>query len=218
MREKSYIRSRDEFNHWAGTKVMQAANWRLAFFSSLALSITLALCLISVLQKSQVRVMVANVDSSSGKIINTELLQSVLKPESIWIQRILEDLIVRGRTVTSDGLVLKENLNYLFAHASKKTVAYLNSYFGKAENDPGNIAKTMGRKTIEVKSSNWLSSRTIQINWVERLWDKQGELLARENWQGTISYEVVPPRSAEFAYKNIFGIFMTHLDWQKVRS
>ena len=201
--ETPYQRAAQAWDERIGSARVQARNWRLMAFGSLALSCGLAGGLVW--------------QSARGTIDKLGQAQAVAPasagyrpsdPEIAWhLARFIEDV----RSVPTDPVVLRQDWLRAYDYTSQTGALALNDY--ARTDDP--FAK-LGREQVSIDVSSVIraSPESFRVAWSERHY-KDGALAETQRWSAIVTVSLQVPHEADRLRRNPLGLYVTALNWSK---
>lgn len=208
-----YARAAQAWDERIGSARIQASNWRLMAFGSLALSTGLAATVVWQARSGSVVPWVVQVDrlGQAQAIAPADAGYSPSDPQVAWhLARFIEEV----RSVPADPVVLRANWLTAYQFTTDRGAAALND-FARA-NDPFALLGKEQR-TVEVSSVIRASPNSFRIAWVERRY-VDGQIAATERWSAILTITLQPPRDVERLKQNPLGIYVHALNWSKELS
>lgn len=193
-----------------GTARVQARNWRLMAFGSLALSIGLAAGLVWQSAQSRVTLFVVEVDKLGEVQAVAPAIRSY-QPIDAQIAWYLARFITDVRSLSIDPVLVRRNWLEAYAFATDRAAVFLNAE--AQANDP---FKSIGDRSVSVEVTSVVraSDTSFQVKWTEQTY-RQGSLAATEHWTAILSTVVETPRSAEALRRNPLGLYVTGIAWSR---
>jgi type IV secretory pathway TrbF-like protein len=208
--ETPYQRAGQVWDERIGDARVQAKNWRLAFFSMLALSSGLACGLVWQSARSTITPWVVQIDKL-GQAQAVAPAQADYRPTDPQIAWHLARFIEQVRSVPADPVVLRQNWLEAYNYVTDKGALALNDY--ARINDPfGKIGKA--QIAVEVSSVIRASNDSFRIAWTERHYVDDA-LAATERWSAIVTIVVQTPTDADRLKKNPLGLYVHALNWSK---
>ena len=208
--ETPYQRAGQVWDERIGDARVQAKNWRLAFFSMLALSSGLAGGLVWQSARGTITPWVVQVDKL-GQAQAVAPAQADYRPTDPQIAWHLARFIEQVRSVPADPVVLRQNWLEAYNYVTDKGALALNDY--ARVNDPfGKIGKA--QIAVEVSSVIRASDDSFRIAWTERHYVDDA-LAATERWSAILTIVVQTPTDADRLRKNPLGLYVHALNWSK---
>ncbi len=209
-----YLAARREWDERYGDLITRARNWRLialvcAVAASLGTGGTLWLS-----ARSRVVPFVVLLDNlsrpvASGIADQTEGSDDRLKRASIfsWIENL--------RLVTTDGVAQRKAINRVYAQIASGSEAqtFVSDFY---RGDPPFKRAQTETVSVEVKSVLPTSDRTYEVEWEETARDLYGAVKTKQQWKGSFSIVLSPPRDEGEARVNPLGIYVTQASWSRV--
>jgi type IV secretion system protein VirB5 len=208
--ETPYMRARQVWDGRIGSAVVQAKNWRLAFFGSLILSGAMAVGWYWQSARGTVVPWVVQVDRL-GDVQAVGPATGDYKPGDPIIARDLANFIKDVRSISSDPSVLRQNWLDAYRYLTDKAKLTLNEY--AQTNDPfSKIGKE--QVAVEVASVIRASDRSFRIEWIERHYT-DGTLASSQRWSAIVTVVIQPPHDKTNLNLNPLGIYIDAINWSK---
>ena len=208
--ETPYQRAAQAWDERIGSARLQARNWRLMAFGSLALSTALAGALIWQSSRSSVTPWVVQVDRL-GQAEAVAPAVTGYKPTDPQIAWHLARFIEQVRSIPADPVVVRQNWLRAYDYTTDRGALALNDY--ARANDPfGQVGKV--QVGVDVSSVVRASPNSFRVEWVERHYE-DGVLTATQRWSAILTVVLQPPRTAEDLRKNPLGVFVHALNWSQ---
>lgn len=208
--ETPYQKAAQVWDERIGSARVQAKNWRLMAFGSLALSFGLAGGLVWQSARGTVVPWVVQVDRLGQALTVAPAAGDYqpADPQIAWhLARFIED--VRG--LPADPIVLRQQWLRAYDFTTDRGAAGLNDY--ARTNDPfANLGKL--QISIEVSSVIRASPASFRVAWTQRIFEN-GSLSTTERWTAILTVVVQAPRDAERLRKNPLGIYVNAINWSK---
>jgi type IV secretion system protein VirB5 len=208
--ETPYQRASQVWDDRIGSARVQAKNWRLMAFGSLALSAGLSGALYWQSLNGSIVPWVVQVDRL-GQAQAIAPATADYQPSDPQIAFYLARFIEQVRSIPADAIIVRQNWLRAYDFTTQAGALALND-FARA-NDP--FAK-VGRQqvAIEVSSVIRASPSSFRIAWIERRY-QDGSLASTERWSAILTVAVQPPRDADTLRKNPLGIYINAINWSK---
>ena len=193
-----------------GSARVQAQNWRLMAFGSLALALLMAGGLVWRSAQSIVTPYVIEVDQA-GQVRAVGEAAAPYQPSDAQIAFHLARFVTDVRSLSIDPIVVRQNWLEAYDYTTDKGAATLNDYARAA--DP---FSRIGQHsvTVAVNSVVRASDASFQVRWTERRY-VNGEAAGLERWTAVLSIVLQAPRSEERLRKNPLGIYVNGLSWSR---
>ena len=210
-----YQRAEQVWDDRIGNSRQQAANWRIAAFASMAVSLVSVCGVIYLGQLPKTEVEVVQVDQLGNAAYTGPAGQSMAdwRPTEKQIEFHLRRYIRLTRSLSSDMMVVRQNWIDAYHYIADEAVNQLNSEARVLT--PFQRMKTE-RVSLAIEDTLRLSPDTWQVDWREQIWSTKGDMLNQEHWRGTFKIEMLVPDSQEKIKKNPLGMYITHYAWSKV--
>lgn len=208
-----YQRAAQAWDDRIGSARVQARNWRLAFFATLALSGGLAGGLIWQSLRGTVVPWVVQVDKF-GEAQTIGPADATYRPSDPQIAFHLARFIEQVRSIPVDPIVLRQAWLRAYDFTTDKGALALNGY--ARSNDPfAQIGKF--QVAVDVTSVIRSSDESFRISWTERRY-QDGALADTSRWSAIATVIVQAPSSPDDLRKNPLGLFVNAINWSKELS
>ncbi len=208
--ETPYQRAAQVWDDRIGSARLQARNWRLMAFGSLALSMGLSAALVWQSANGSVVPWVVQVDRL-GQAQAVAPATADYQPNDPQIAFYLARFIEQVRSIPADAIIVRQNWLRAYDFTTQAGALALNDY--ARANDP--FAK-VGKQQVAVEVSSVIraSPSSFRIAWIERRY-QDGSLASTERWSAILTVTVQPPRDADTLRKNPLGIYVNAINWSK---
>ena len=193
-----------------GSARVQAKNWRLMAFGSLALALLMGGGLLWRSAQSIVTPYVVEVDHA-GQVRAVGEAASPYKPNDAQIAFHLARFLTDVRSLSIDPIVVRQNWLEAYEYTTDRGAATLNDY--ARTNDPfAHIGQSS--ISVEVTSVVRASDTSFQVRWIERSYTNAVPS-GLERWTAVLSVVSQPPRTEERLRRNPLGIYVNGLSWSR---
>ena len=208
--ETPYQRAAQVWDDRIGSARVQAKNWRLMAFGSLALSAALSAGLFWQSMNGSIVPWVVQVDRL-GQAQAIAPATADYQPNDAQIAFYLARFIEQVRGIPADAIIVRQNWLRAYDFTTQAGALALNDY--ARSNDP--FAK-VGRQQVAVEVSSVIraSPSSFRVAWIERRY-QDGSLASSERWSAILTVAVQPPRDADTLRKNPLGIYINAINWSK---
>jgi len=208
--ETPYQKAAQVWDNRIGSARVQAKNWRLIAFGSLALSALLTTGMIWQSAQSRITPYVVEVEAN-GSVRAIGPAQENFKPSDAQIANQLARFIKDVRGVSIDPVVVRENWFEAYNFATDQAAVTLNAYAKK--NDP---FADIGQRsvTVDVISIVRSSDDSFEIRWKEKRY-RGGALMGSDTYTAILSIILQQPRDTTSLHKNPLGLYVHSLNWSK---
>nr|WP_212648155.1 conjugal transfer protein TrbF [Ameyamaea chiangmaiensis] len=208
--ETPYHRAAQIWDDRIGSARVQAKNWRLMAFGSLALSAGLSGALFWQSMNGSIVPWVVQVDKL-GQAQAIAPATADYQPNDAQIAFYLARFIEQVRSIPADAIIVRQNWLRAYDFTTQAGALALNDY--ARANDP--FAK-VGRQQIAIEVSSVIraSPSSFRIAWIERRY-QDGSLASTERWSAIVTVAVQSPRDADTLRKNPLGIYINAINWSK---
>jgi type IV secretory pathway TrbF-like protein len=205
-----YQRAAQIWDDRIGSARVQAKNWRLMAFGSLALSAALSAGLFWQSMNGSIVPWVVQVDRL-GQAQAIAPATADYQPNDAQIAFYLARFIEQVRGIPADAIIVRQNWLRAYDFTTQAGAQALNDY--ARSNDP--FAK-VGRSQVAVEVSSVIraSPSSFRVAWIERRY-QDGSLASTERWSAILTVAVQPPRDADTLRKNPLGIYINAINWSK---
>lgn len=208
--ETPYQRAGQVWDERIGSARVQARNWRLMAFGTLASSCGMAGALVWQSLQSRVIPYVVEVDrlGEARAVTEAERGYTPSDPQIAWhLARFIEHV----RSVSLDPVLMRQDWLSAYDFATSRGARVLGEYARKA--DP--FAR-LGERTVSVQVTSVVraSDRSFQIKWTETAYERGSEA-GTSHWTGILTIVTKPPSSADALRKNPLGIYIDAIDWSR---
>ena len=201
---------------WAeriGSPRVQAKNWRLAFFGTLALSGGLAAALVWQGVRGTIVPWVVQVDRL-GEAQAVAPADATYQPTDPQIAFHLARFIEQVRGIPDDPIIVRQNWLRAYDFTTDKGALALNDY--ARSNDPfAQVGKV--QVAVDVSSVIRASADSFRVAWTERRY-QDGALAGTSRWSAILGVAVQQPRTPDALRKNPLGLFVHSINWSKELS
>ncbi len=213
--EDPYKSAELEFVNRFGSRVKQAANWRIAALSSLLGNIIILALLSYLVLSKETKIVAVKVSELSG---DYEYLGQISKkdysPSEKQRKEFIREFVVGVRGVSLDPVVIRANLIMSFGRVLGGAKTKLSEYINKHNDSP---KKVYGNGTVTVQNVRMLkinNSSSYQVRWEEKRYDKRGSRRKKQNMSAILTIEQKEPSTDENLLKvNPFGLYIVDFSW-----
>ena len=208
--ETPYQRAGQLWDERIGSARVQARNWRLMAFGTLALSALMSGALIWQSLQSRVTPYVVEIDrlGEARAVSEAEASYRPTDPQIAWhLARFIENV----RSVSLDPVLMRTQWLSAYDFTTQRGAQYLGDYARSANPFAG-----IGERTVSVQVTSVVraSERSFQIKWTETPFVR-GAQGGVSHWTGILTIVSKPPVSAETVRKNPLGIYVDAIDWSR---
>jgi type IV secretion system protein TrbF len=208
--ETPYQRAAQVWDDRIGSARVQARNWRLAFFGTLALSSGLTAGIIWQGARGTIVPWVVQVDKF-GEAQAVAPADAGYNPTDPQIAFHLARFIEQVRAIPADPIIVRENWLRAYDFTTDKGALALSDY--ARANDP--FAK-IGKEQVAVDVASVIraSADSFRVAWTERHY-QDGSLAETTRWSAILTIAVQTPRTPDALRKNPLGLFINAINWSK---
>jgi type IV secretion system protein TrbF len=205
-----YQRAAQAWDDRIGSARVQAKNWRLAFFGTLALTGALTGGLIWQGARGTIVPWVVEVDKL-GEAQVVAPANAEWQPSDPQVAFHLARFIEQVRSIPADAIVVRENWLRAYDFTSPQGALALNDY--ARSNDPfAQVGKI--QVGVDVTSVIRASTDSFRVAWVERRY-QDGSLAETTRWSAIVTVTIQTPKTPDALRKNPLGLFVTAINWSK---
>lgn len=208
--ETPYQRAAQAWDDRIGSARVQARNWRLAFFGTLALSSGLTAGIVWQGARGTIVPWVVQVDKF-GEAQAIAPADAGYNPTDPQIAFHLARFIEQVRAIPADPIIVRENWLRAYDFTTDKGALALSNY--ARANDP--FAK-IGKEQVAVDVASVIraSADSFRVAWTERHY-QDGSLAETTRWSAILTIAVQTPRTPDALRKNPLGLFINAINWSK---
>ncbi|GBQ88590.1 conjugal transfer protein TrbF [Asaia krungthepensis] len=208
--ETPYQRATQVWDDRIGSARVQAKNWRLMAFGSLALSAGLSAALVWQSTSGSIVPWVVQVDKL-GQAQAVAAAVADYRPTDPQIAFHLARFIEQVRSIPADAIIVRQNWLRAYDFTTQAGALALNDY--ARANDP---FTKVGKQQIAVEVSSVIraSPDSFRVAWIERRY-QDGSLASTERWSAILTIALQTPRDAEKLRANPLGIYVNAINWSK---
>jgi len=205
-----YQRAAQVWDDRIGSARVQARNWRLACFGSLALAGGLASGLVWQSARGTITPWIVEVDKF-GEARAVAPADADYRPTDPQTAFHLARFIEHVRSVPADPVVLRKDWLSAYDFTTASGAQALNDH--ARNNDPfAEVGKV--QVAVDVSSVIRASKDSFRIAWTERRY-QDGSLVETSRWSAILTVTHLPPRTPDALRRNPLGVFVTALSWSK---
>lgn len=205
-----YQRAEQVWDERIGSARVQAKNWRLMAFGSLALSAGLSSALVWQSLSGSVVPWVVQIDKL-GQAQAVAPANADYQPNDAQIAFHLARFVEQVRSIPADAIIVRQNWLRAYDFTTHGGASALNDY--ARANDPfGKVGKQ--QIAVEISSVIRASPSSFRVAWIERRY-QDGSLSSTERWSAILTVAVQPPHDADTLRKNPLGIYINAINWSK---
>ena len=208
--ETPYQRAAQVWDDRIGSARVQARNWRIMAFGSLALSAGFAAALVWETARGTVVPWVVQIDRL-GQAQAIAPAAADYQPSDPQIAFYLARFVEQVRSLPADPIIVRQNWLRAYDFTTSAGAIALNEY--ARANDP--FAK-VGKQQIAIDVSSVIraSPTSFRVAWTERRY-QDGALADTARWTAILTVLVQTPSDADTLRKNPLGIYVNAINWSK---
>ena len=208
--ETPYQRAGQLWDERIGSARVQARNWRLMAFGTLALSSAMSSGLIWQSLQSRVVPYVVEVDRL-GEARAVSQAEADYQPTDPQIAYQLARFIENVRGVSLDPVLMRRNWLQAYDLASELGAIFLGEYAREREPFPRMVEQTA---SVQVTSVLRASTKSFQVKWTESEYER-GSQTGSSRWTAILTIVTKVPRTADDLRRNPLGIYVDAIDWSR---
>ena len=208
--ETPYQRAAQVWDDRIGSARVQARNWRIMAFGSLALSAGFAAALVWETARGTVVPWVVHIDRL-GQAQAIAPAAADYQPSDPQIAFYLARFVEQVRSLPADPIIVRQNWLRAYDFTTSAGAIALNEY--ARANDP--FAK-VGKQQIAIDVSSVIraSPTSFRVAWTERRY-QDGALADTARWTAILTVLVQTPSDADTLRKNPLGIYVNAINWSR---
>jgi type IV secretion system protein TrbF len=214
--QSPYMRARQEWDERIGAAVVQAKNWRLAFFFLALITALILLGLLYQLKQHRVVPVIVGLDKERGEPVVIGKASDVpYRPKLQEIKFFLSQFITCVRSVPTDPVLIKQNWLRAYQFLRRDAANVLNDITQKDIESP---LKKIGLETVIAKPISVTQvgdGNSYQVRWEETRYDSSGIAVDRFIMNGVFTIQIDPPATEKTLLANPLGIYISHFQWSR---
>lgn len=208
--ETPYARAGQVWDERIGSARVQARNWRLAAFASLALAGGTSAGLVWQSAQSRLIPYVVEVDRlGEARAVNEAVTDyRPTDPQVAWhLARFISN--VRGSSL--DPVLVRRGWLEAYEFTTQRGAQFLGDY--ARANDP---FSRIGERTVSVQVTSVVraSDRSFQVKWTETAFER-GVQAGASRWTAILTIVTKAPTNADVLRKNPLGIYVDAINWSR---
>ncbi len=212
---ESFINAQDSWNEVYGRQVSEKRNWRnLCFVMGLLLLFSISGL---IWQKSQSKVIpYVVVLDKAGQELYTGVADKSSVTDAKVIKQEIGLFIKKNRLTSVDRQLMRQNIDWIYAHMLPNTAALkkMNAHF--RENNPFETVNTQTKIVKKINTILPVTENTWSTEWLEITRGiSDGEITATEKYSAIITIIKKAPETDKQLELNPFGIWITDIQWEK---
>jgi type IV secretion system protein VirB5 len=208
--ETPYQRAGQLWDERIGSARVQARNWRLMAFGTLAMSSAMASGLIWQSLQSRVVPYVVEVDRL-GEARAVSRAEADYQPTDPQIAYQLARFIENVRGVSLDPVLMRRNWLQAYDFTSGRGAIFLGEY-ARARQPFARIGEQTA--SVQVTSVLRASNRSFQVKWTENEYER-GSQAGSSRWTAILTIVTKVPRTGDDLRRNPLGIYVDAIDWSR---
>lgn len=210
------MRAKQEWDERIGATVVQAKNWRLAFFTSTLLGLALIVVVLIQLHQARVLPVLVGIDRERGEpFILGKISDASYQPQLQEIKFFLTHFITLVRSVPSDPVLIKQNWLKAYFYLRRDAANILNDITNK---DPQSPLKKIGEQTVIIQPVSITQigeGHSYQSRWEETVYNVHGAAVDHYVMTGIFTIELEIPKDEKAVIQNPLGLYIKHFQWNR---
>lgn len=203
------------YNQFYGNVVLQAHNWRTAFFISIVVAGMAVWWVGHIGSQSKFIPYIVEVDHL-GNVAYAGPVAKATQNDPRLTKSYLSTFFTALRSVSADSVVDKSNIDRVYSMVGNGTAAqvHINDFY--AANNPYQRGAQYG---VNVQMKSILppaSGNTWQVEWVETERDHGGKVIAVHAYRASAVVNFNAPTDERMAWLNPLGLYVTDINWAEV--
>lgn len=208
--ETPYQRAGQLWDDRIGSARVQARNWRLMAFGSLALTAGTSAALTWQSVQSKVTPYVVEVDrlGEVRAVQPAEVAYIPTDPQVAWhLARFMRSV----RSVSLDPVLMRRDWLEAYDFTTRRGAQFLGEYARTAA-----PFSNVGERTVSVQVTSIVraSDKSFQVKWTETGYER-GSQAGSARWTAILTVVAKAPASAEVLRKNPLGLYVDAIDWSR---
>lgn len=213
--QTNYDDASQEWDRRIGAAVVQAYNWRRAFFGSLILCLLMAGGMIWMNSKTLVTTYVVEVSSENGRVLNVvPAVAANYTPQEEQVRYHIGELIRKTRSIPLDPVVFRTNWEDSYAYMSQAAKSKMSSEYERM-----NPNARLGKEMVQIKLKSVLPSPMAKNNyearWEEEVYSSDGRLQQRYAMTGYFMIDFSKATTEKEALSNPLGLIVKDFSWSQ---
>ncbi|WP_232494861.1 conjugal transfer protein TrbF [Novosphingobium kaempferiae] len=208
--ETPFQRAGQLWDERIGSARVQARNWRLMAFGSLALTGGTSAALAWQSVQSRVIPYVVEVDrlGEARTVQPAEIAYRPTDPQVAWH---LARFVRSVRSVSLDPVLMRRDWLEAYDFTTKRGAQFLGEYARGAS-----PFANAGERTVSVQVTSVIraSDTSFQVKWTETAYER-GSQAGIARWTAILTVVTRPPASADILRRNPLGIYVDAIDWSR---
>lgn len=217
--ENPYLNARRTLNEHNGALINSRQMWQATALLALLIAIGAVGGIIHIGGQSRFIPYVVEVDQL-GQSNAVRRADRALDMDERVVRAAIAAFVRDMRMVSFDRTVQNDVIWRVFAllQSSDPATAKITDYMKDPVTSPGKRAETHS-VGVEILSVLQQTAETWEVNWTEKVWDRQGIRVEQYRMRGLITVYIVPPTTAtteEEIRRNPLGIFVRDFTWSRI--
>ncbi len=214
--ETPFARAKQEWDLRIGSNVVQAKNWRLAFFCMVVFSLLLTLTLATQARQAKVVPVLVGIDRGTGEpVVLGPATDKQYQLGQLEIKYFLTQFIRFVRSLPLDPVVIKQNWLRAYSYLRHDAAGLLNEMANSEQNNP---LRKIGKLVVSIQPISIVQvpeTNSYQMRWRETAYSSGGQKIDDYTMLGTFLIEIDPPRDDKTLQENPLGIFIRSFQWNR---
>lgn len=211
------MRAQQEWDDRIGATVVQAKNWRLAFFASALTGLALVGIVVIQLHQARVIPVIVGIDRERGEpFVMGKISEGGYQPQLQEIKFFLTHFVTLVRAVPSDPVLIKQNWLKAYFFLRRDAANILNDITNK---DPQSPLKKIGEQTVIIQPISVTQiegGNSYQTRWEETVYNSHGGATDHYVMTGIFTIELdESPADEKTLMQNPLGLYIKHFQWNR---
>lgn len=215
MKEREHITVKQKWNEIFADALAAKRNWQMVAFGELVIIFTLAIGLIVIAAKAEIRPYVVEVDNLGRAMAVAPAVAADLRDDKI-IRAHLYHFIELSRAVIADPHAMRKNLHEVYNLVLPSVKENVLDVYYKI-NNPLEMGMRLSRQVVPLSFLRQ-SNNSFIVEWKEITRDMSHKLIGEGQWKALITIERIRDqyeKQVELNPANPFGIYIKNISWNK---
>jgi type IV secretion system protein VirB5 len=216
-KQDHFLNAQGAWNEVYGRAISSKRNWRAMCF---VLAILLLAAIMGIAWQgvqSKIIPYVVVLDQS-GQELHSGTVTKITPADTKIYKKELGSFVKKARLASVDRQLMKQNIDWIYAHMLPNTSAYkkLNTYY--QNNNPFELVSKKHKMRIvdQINSILPVTDNTWSIEWHETIRNKSdGEIDKTAKYNAIVTVSTKNPETPKQRKHNPFGIWIVDIEWEK---
>ncbi len=207
-----YLDAQNEWNERYGSYISQVFTWKIVSLGFAIIALSSVGGMIYSASQNKFIPYIVEVDKLGAAVNVYQAHESKINYGNKVIKYNLAEFIKNYRTVYSDKDVQISMIKKAYNYVSSNSPAYNMLSESYIENSPFD---NTNRVQVKILSVLPLSETTWQIDWIEKVFQKNGTLAETNTYKGIGNIVINAPKSEQSIFNNPLGLFIVEFNFTK---